>query len=294
MKNFWQICVLLLSLIGFQLRDDTTLVMIMINESVYSCWTLAGLVIVVCIPVYQLIIWPFFSKCIPRMLTRMKIGLVVVLLSLLSTTVISHQAFNSLAYYKNKTTYAEPSCAGAIIQNTSTTPASICSVFHSHRWCEEIANASVLHEHSSYSPSQPVMSWLILIPQALNGIAHMLVFLTVLEFIFAQAPHRMQGLLIGLWYAMQSINVGIGVIGNVACVAFYWEYYLAKTVLVFLSIVLFFYASRKYKCRKLNEDIDINIQQEIEQAFERNFDREAEFEQKQFQHDNIYLVESMN
>ena len=88
----------------------------------------------------------------------------------------------------------------------------------------------------------------------------------------------MQGLLICLWYALQSINVAIGVIGYVSCIAFYWEYYAVKTVLVFLSITLFLSVSQKYKYRKLNEDIDVNIQQEIEQAFEHNFDRGAEFE----------------
>ena len=72
--------------------------------------------------------------------------------------------------------------------------------------------------------------------------------MTVLEFIFAQAPHSMQGLLIGLWYALQSINVGISVVGYVSCAAFHWEYYVVKTVLAFLSIVLFICASRKYVC----------------------------------------------
>ena len=53
--------------------------------------------------------------------------------------------------------------------------------------------------------------------------------------------------------------------------------YVVKTVLGFLSNVLFICPSQKYEYRKLNEDIDVNIHQEIEQAFERNFDREVEF-----------------
>ena len=76
--------------------------------------------------------------------------------------------------------------------------------------------------------------------------------------------------------------------------AFHWEYYGVKTVLIFLSIVLFTCASQKYEYRKLNEDIDVNIQQEIEQAFERNFDREIEFEREQLQRDDTYIVESIN
>ena len=87
--------------------------------------------------------------------------------------------------------------------------------------------------------------------------------------------------------------MAIGVIGYTSCIAFYWECYAVKTVLVFLSIILFLCVSQKYKYRKLNEDIDINIQQKIEQAFERNFDREAEFERKQLQWENLYIVESI-
>ena len=65
----------------------------------------------------------------------------------------------------------------------------------------------------SATSSAPLFISLMVIPPALNGLAHVLVFMTVLEFIFAQAPHSMQGLLIGLWYALQSINVGINVVG---------------------------------------------------------------------------------
>ena len=55
----------------------------------------------------------------------------------------------------------------------------------------------------------------MIIPQAFNVLSRVLVFMTVLEFIFVQAPHTMQGLLFGLWYALQSINVGISVVGYV-------------------------------------------------------------------------------
>ena len=47
--------------------------------------------------------------------------------------------------------------------------------------------------------------WLIG-PQILNGLAQVLVNMTVLEFLCAQAPCTMQGLLIGLWYALFSVR----------------------------------------------------------------------------------------
>ena len=62
----------------------------------------------------------------------------------------------------------------------------------------------------SQVPSNPNITvdntflWLI-VPQVFNGLAQLLVNMTVLEFLCAQARHSLQGLLIGLWYAMFSI-----------------------------------------------------------------------------------------
>ena len=83
-NNSWRFFLLLTSLIGFQVKDGTTslstvsvignLFDICENPlAIYSSWVVTGLVIVVCIPVYQLAIRPFFSKYVPRTLTRMKI-----------------------------------------------------------------------------------------------------------------------------------------------------------------------------------------------------------------------------
>ena len=47
---------------------------------------------------------------------------------------------------------------------------------------------------------------LLIIPQIFHGIAYLLVFMTVLEFICAQAPYTTKGLLIGIWYSTLSIK----------------------------------------------------------------------------------------
>ena len=48
--------------------------------------------------------------------------------------------------------------------------------------------------------------WLLL-PIALHSLSYQLAFMTVLEFICAQAPLKMKGLLIGLWYATTSLQI---------------------------------------------------------------------------------------
>ena len=57
---------------------------------------------------------------------------------------------------------------------------------------------TTIHESGN---SLNYISSFIILSQFLNGLSLILVFLSALEFILAQGPRSMQGLLIGLWYA---------------------------------------------------------------------------------------------
>lgn len=71
-------------------------------------------------------------------------------------------------------------------------------------------SATVITAYLSADSTQcNTFSYYLIAPQVLNGIANVLVFLTALEFILAQAPCTMQGLLIGLWYMMDVLDEGI-------------------------------------------------------------------------------------
>ena len=75
-----------------------------------------------------------------------------------------------------------------------------------------MANGKVLRENGTCHHICPEiveeynLFYLLIIPQIIEGLTSLLVFMTVLEFICAQAPHTMKGLLIGVWYAMMSIH----------------------------------------------------------------------------------------
>ena len=69
--------------------------------------------------------------------------------------------------------------------------------------------------------------WLIF-PQVFNGLGQLLVNMTVLEFLCAQAPRSLQGLLIGLWYAMFSLRY-----------LYSYFYQIMRTGLVGLSLVIY-------------------------------------------------------
>ena len=293
-KTFWRILLVLGTLIGFQLQDDT---LFTVTKALFlsqhfcsyfltSVWAVTSLVIAIAIPAYQFCIRPYLSRRIPNMLTRMGIGLLFILISLLATTtyniVFSH-VVSELNITSLPTVWNGSECETAVNFSSSVVCSSLKGFFQSlpsnedGRYLLHPLNGSVpcfSRSYTTYDNYLPSFYWLI-IPQALNGLAHMLVFLTTLEFILAQAPRTMQGFLIGLWYAMQSVNVGISIIGYVSCAVFNWQYYATKTSLVSLSLILFAIAARKYKYRQLNEDADINVRQQVEEVFERNIEQEA-------------------
>ena len=125
-------------------------------------------------------------------------------------------------------------------------------------------------------PADYFFLWLIC-PQILNGLAQLLVNMTALEFICAQAPRTMQGLLIGLWYAMFSIryllmcsldHVFTSSLGMLI-------YQAVRTSLVLLSLILYLCVSRAYKYRI--QDWVVHVQWMVEDIIGRRMDQEENY-----------------
>ena len=111
----------------------------------------------------------------------------------------------------------------------------------------------------------------IVVSQFLIGLSLILVFLSVLEFILAQGSRSMQGLLIGLWYAYQSVYVLVGVPSLLLHSYQNFHYWLTvlNTSLAVLSLIVFIIISRWYKYRQREESSEINRQAIIEEYTER-------------------------
>ena len=79
------------------------------------------------------------------------------------------------------------------------------------------------------------------IPFGLHGLSLLLVFMTTLEFICAQAPLRMKGVLVSLWYASQAVSfLFIGVPEVYITHSEAWEIYQSvKIGLIFISLVAY-------------------------------------------------------
>ena len=110
--------------------------------------------------------------------------------------------------------------------------------------------------------------WTIL-SHGICGIAYVLVFITSLEFTVAQSPRQMRGLMVGLWYA--AVGLGLLVSGNthflleqnvtseVSPFGHEFYYYLVKSVVVGVILILFLILARYYKLRRRGHDYSVYL-----------------------------------
>ena len=260
-KTFGRILLVLISLFGFLLLPNT-LTSLVVFADYYTgdkpCHFLYVVNIhyilpVLLIPVHMLIIRPCFNRYTYRIsiLNKMGTGLILVVMSLGLMTAVD------ISLYK----FIES-------VNSSSYDISLYSTFN-----------------ESVSPPNYIPP-LIIVSQFLNGLSLIFVFLSALEFILAQGPRSMQGLLIGLWYAYQSVYFQLQIPALFLKLYQHFHYWLTilKTCLAVVSFTVFIIMSRCYKYRQREESSEINIQPVIEEYTERQLttDRES------FDYDNEY------
>ena len=145
--------------------------------------------------------------------------------------------------------------------------------------------------------SDNTLMWL-LVPQILHGFGYMLVFMTVLEFICAQAPFRLKGFMVGIWYAMLSIKYFIAAIDNVIFVYYHlmertWIIYESiKISIIGLSLIIFGISCRWYRYRE-RDDV-VNVQGMIEEIYERELLQQENEEDSSDDEDTILITSQTN
>ena len=105
----------------------------------------------------------------------------------------------------------------------------------------------------------------LIIPDVLTGLANVLFYTTVNEFICAQSPHSMKGLLLGSFYGLQGLFsfVGVAIIVPFAKGSFDshhptnpscgFGYFLLNTLLAAIGVVVFCEVAVRYKYRERGE-----------------------------------------
>ena len=251
-KTFGRILLVLISLFGFHLLPNTLSSFTVCNYYTYFSdnrqtaldyyflylVNIQYILPVLLIPVHMLIIRPCFNRYTYRItiLNKMGAGLILIVMSLGLMTAVDislHSFIESLIL----TSYE---------------------------------NISL---HSTFDESESPPNYIppvIIASQFLNGLSLILIFLSALEFILAQGPRSMQGLLIGLWYAYQSVSVLLGVSYLLHSYQNF-QYWLTvlNTCLAVISFTIFIIISRWYKYRQREESSEINRQAIIEEYTER-------------------------
>ena len=282
-KTLLQLLILIMSLFGFQLSGDGySLSQYMMNNlGCPATWTMLLLVvnpehvtlfiILIGIPLYQLCIKNYFAKYTPNLLKRVHFGLFICLIqegiypiiSLLtaSTEHISQCYLNELTDFTEHDNYSSITTL-CLLANTKVVVNGTCETV-----CPEV-------------PTHDNLFLLLIIPQILHGLAYLLVFVTVLEFICAQAPYTMKGLLIGIWYSTLSIKyLVVNILDGYMVETTTWNiYHGVKGLGIFLSIVSFSLVCTFYRYRERDEIV--NEQAIIEEQYEREllYNREEEEE----------------
>ena len=174
---------------------------------------------VTCIPLYICFIRPYFSHCMPGILKRMGIGMLLLLVALIYSSSLD------TAYY----IYGS-SLNGSVYSNISGLEQKVSGMYIS-----------------------------IFIPQCtLVSLANVIMPIALLEFICSQSPHSMKGLFIGLLIGNQGLLslLSLPFLALKHYKPFYCGglvYYLVNISLGVLFFILFVIAAKKYKYRERDE-----------------------------------------
>ena len=197
----------------------------------FESGTLSPIISVVAIPLYIILVYPHIKRWVPRIIYRMGIGMVLKTTSVITMFIIQVVA-NSTASHEYK-----------------------CLFLAEYRE----------HYNNHFTQTLDFPTQALIIINILNGIASPLINITVLEFISAQSPHTMKGLLLGVFYAFRGLFITLG------CVATFpfaqeklWEdqrgmldcgfyYYLSNSVLGVIGLVVFLSVARRYRNRERDD-----------------------------------------
>ena len=203
-------------------------------------------IMIILLPIYIIFIRPLVSYYIPRTRIRMGIGIVSMIVTLaisLGMEIIGH--------------YTEPNLKCMFSSNPFTT---------------------YLEANSTYTSSPVVASfyYIILFQLIISKIFSLIFLIAKYEFILAQSPNAMKGLIIGLSYAIEGVFNILGALFIIPFV-FYWTsssypscgtiYYSLTICIGLVTFVIFIYISGKYQNRIRDEPC--RVHQYVEEYYSK-------------------------
>ena len=209
---------------------------------------LTSILIVLLIPLYLCLLRTFLQDYIPGILKRIGLGMIFILLSALST--LTMDAFGHLRASNITTCFLNNDLHG-----------------NTYYYNVTLNNITFTEIITFNDAKLNISSYFLIIQGSLNAVGYMLFYIGVYEFICAQSPHAMKGLIIGTFFAIKGVFQLLGVV--VLFVPFtQWNlpfsfpscgfvYYLINIVIGFAGMVSYTWVARKYQYRQRDEPDNI-------------------------------------
>ncbi len=111
--------------------------------------------------------------------------------------------------------------------------------------------------------SSPVIMYLLpILPRCLYGVSNMLLYTALYEFICAQSPSSMKGLLIGLSFSVKGVFQALGATFAIPLYLHQFRgydllYYGINIALAFVTLAIFSYFARRYQYRERDDICDV-------------------------------------
>ena len=278
-KTFLTLVLVICSLFGFHLADNGYSVIRQLNfkfcpsqilqaGTVLTPNILQTVIVMVCVPVLQFLFLPRLHRYIPNMLHRLGIGSVLMLLQELAGIVIVLSSLEE---------YGTCSALNTGSQFHDVAPIGDCISSHMYFKINNSCTNQLYHEYCGQGNHLFLYTF---IPIVIRTIAYHLVFMTALEFISAQAPLKMKGSLITLWYALSASRFFI----QTANVFFIYQERVwlifngVKASLMLLSILLYCCVAKRYRYR-LRDEV-VNERYLVEEVYDRELRQAEEYERE--------------
>ena len=194
---------------------------------------LSPLLVVISIPLYLYWIRPRIKYYIPGILSRIQLGLSVMLASLICTFVMD------VVVHVRSTEYAN-------------------CMFRGYSQHHNAINK--VHDNFPTSPLLFQNVYFFTTQHVLSALADMLFDIAVLEFVCSQSPYSMKGLLLGIFFSIKSLFQGITFLSIIPFVSWQIEslscgsgFYATVIFVGLLEFIIFSCVSKRYKYRNVNE-----------------------------------------
>ena len=149
----------------------------------------------------------------------------------------------------------------------------------------------------SGDPIINISYWVLLIPSILAGTSDALSIVCSFEFLCSQAPFGMHGMLIGLYWFLRAIYIGISsaitltfqyvqihVTSILSCTTWFT---LLLGLIAVIGLVVYIVVARWYVLRV--RDDELNLRTTIEEHFEQQLIREEDFKKKEIYEHNVFI-----